>query len=327
MPRTRSRRLGVVPVVVALAAVIVASFATPGAIGAAAADPVPNVDLDTIPEPQSLQDPTLEVVVSLADPPVAVAATEQNLTPAQQREYENQLEAKQEAVSDQAEAVGAEEVATVTTALNAVVVEVRASDIDELAALPGVVSVRPISDYELDLSETVPYIGAATVQSSGVDGTGIDVAVIDSGIDYTHQNFGGAGTAAAYAAAYGTTTADPKTKTTDGLFPTTKVPAGFDFVGENWTPTSGALAPDPDPIDCGPAVIAAPCAGGHGSHVSDIILGIGPNKGVAPGAKLYAVQGVQRGLDVVQRRRASAGGRRVARSRMATATSSTGSTW
>lgn len=288
MQSRRTRRSRTALVFAVLATTAIAAFVTPGAIGAGAADEVPNVDASLIPAPLSTQDEELNIVVVLVDPPVAVAAEERNLTPAQQRQYENELEAKQQAVSDRAEDLGAEEVATVTTALNAVVVSADASQIDELEALPGVASVRPIADYELDLSETVPYIGAAAAQSSGIDGTGIDVAVIDSGIDYTHQSFGGAGTAAAYAAAYGTTTADPKTKTTDGLFPTAKVQAGYDFVGENWTPSTGALAPDPDPIDCGPAVIPAPCAGGHGSHVSDIILGIGPDKGVAPGARLLA---------------------------------------
>jgi hypothetical protein len=78
--------------------------------------------------------------------------------------------------------------------------------------------------------------------------------------------------------------------TADGLFPTAKVIGGFDFVGEVWP--DGPLAPDPDPIDCGPAVIAAPCDGGHGTHVSDIIAGINPDaNGVAPGAKLYMFKG------------------------------------
>ncbi len=53
------------------------------------------------------------------------------------------------------------------------------------------------------LSETVPYIGAADVQANGFDGSGIRVAVLDSGIDYTHANFAGPGTLAAYEAAYG----------------------------------------------------------------------------------------------------------------------------
>ena len=135
--------------------------------------------------------------------------------------------------------------------------------IPAVAALPGVHTVRQLHDYQLDLSETVPYIGATAVQNVGFNGAGVRVAVLDTGIDYTHKFFGGPGTAAAYTAAYGTTTADTRNTTTDGLFPTAKVVGGFDFVGERWP--SGPLAPDPDPIDCGPSAIAAPCAGGHGT--------------------------------------------------------------
>jgi subtilisin family serine protease len=109
--------------------------------------------------------------------------------------------------------------------------------------------------------------------------------VIDSGIDYTHASLGGAGTAAAYAAAWGTSAADARNTTTDGLFPTAKVVGGYDFVGEAWTGAddSPPLAPDPDPI-------AAPdqsTFGGHGTHVADII---GGKNGVAPDVQLYAVK-------------------------------------
>src|SRR5690606_10319117 len=58
---------------------------------------------------------------------------------------------------------------------------------------------------------------------------------------------------------------------------------GYDFVGASWP--NGALAPDPNPIDAGPA-------GGHGTHVADIISGRsadGTHQGIAPGASLYAV--------------------------------------
>src|SRR5437762_749889 len=130
---------------------------------------------------------------------------------------------------------------------------VRAYQVPAVAALPGVRTVRQLHDYQLDLSETVPYIGATAVQNVGFNGAGVRVAVLDTGIDYTHKFFGGPGTAAAYTAAYGTTTADTRNTTTDGLFPTAKVVGGFDFVGERWP--SGPLAPDPDPIDCGPSVI------------------------------------------------------------------------
>ncbi len=201
--------------------------------------------------------------------------------------------AQQSQVLGQIASLGGAEVARVHKALNAVVVRVDRAKVGQVSSLAGVQSVNIVRDYELDLSETVPYIGGAALQSSGLTGAGVDVAVLDSGIDYTYKTLGGSGTAAAYEAAYGTSVADPRNTTTDGLFPTAKVFAGYDFVGESW-PT-GDLAPDPDPIDCGPEVIPAPCDGGHGSHVADIIAGTGDaasghGKGVAPGARLMAVK-------------------------------------
>ena len=160
-------------------------------------------------------------------------------------------------------------------ALNAVMLDIDAAAIKQLAADPLVRSVRPVVDYQLDLAETVPYIGATAVQNAGFDGTGVRVAVLDSGIDYTHANLGGPGTLEAYEAAYGTGNADARNTTRDGLFPTAKVVEGYDFIGEAWP--NGDLAPDEDPIDFE----------SHGTHVSDIIGGVG---GVAPGASLYALK-------------------------------------
>ena len=172
-------------------------------------------------------------------------------------------------------------IAQVQTVLNAVFVEVDAAALPKLARDPRVVRIAPVADYQLDLSETVPYIGAAAVQAGFVDGSGVKVAVLDSGIDYTHRNLGGPGTLAAYEAAYGTSTDDPRNTTLDGLFPTKKVIGGYDFVGESWP--FGPELPDPDPIDFE----------GHGTHVADIIAGAssdGMHKGVAPGASLFAVK-------------------------------------
>jgi subtilisin family serine protease len=159
--------------------------------------------------------------------------------------------------------------------LNAVMLEIDAAAVKQLAADPSVRSVRPVINYERDLAETVPYIGAKAVQDLGFDGTGVKVAVLDSGIDYTHAAFGGPGTLEAYELAYGIAITDTRNTTRDGLFPTAKVVEGIDFVGEAWP--NGPLAIDEDPIDFE----------GHGTHVGDIIGGAG---GVAPGVDLYAVK-------------------------------------
>lgn len=198
----------------------------------------------------------------------------------QQRAYLRQLQQEQDGLLGQARGLGAQELGRMSKALNAVAIRIDAAQIPALAALTGVRSIRPVVTYELDLSETVPYIGATAVQAAGYDGTGVKVAVLDSGIDYTHFNLGGSGTIAAYEAAYGTG-ATPRYTTRDGLFPTAKVYDGFDFVGESWP--NGDRTEDADPIDLE----------GHGTHVADIIAGRsadGTHKGVAPGAQLLAVK-------------------------------------
>lgn len=226
----------------------------------------------------------VEVTIRLDQPSLAAAAGPdgKRSTPMSrqaQAAHVAQLRQTQDQVLAQVVKAGGSEVARLTKALNAVIVRVDAAALPSIAGHASVQAINPIQDAELFLSETVPYIGATAVQRSGVDGTGVRVAVIDSGIDYTHRNLGGAGTLDAYLAAHGPGTSDPKNASRDGLFPTDKVIGGYDFVGEAWP--NGPLAPDDDPIDFG----------GHGTHVADIIAGKsldGRHLGVAPGAKLYA---------------------------------------
>ena len=210
------------------------------------------------------------VIVHLSTPSLAEANTNNP------NRHLRDIARQQDKFIRMAEREGATVLAQVNKVLNAVFLEVDASALADIAGDSAVTRVSPVGDYQLDLSETVPYIGGAAVQAEGIDGSGVAVAVLDSGIDYTHANLGGGGTLADYAAAYD----DPINR--DGLFPTAKVVEGYDFVGEGWfssDPTSGSppLAPDPDPIDFE----------GHGTHVADIIGGLG---GVAPGVDLYAVK-------------------------------------
>lgn len=222
----------------------------------------------------------VNVVIRLADPPLAVAVGKQakqqgsRLTRAAQQAHVRRLAQRQQAVVAELQRRGGTVTARLTKTLNAICATVDARALPQVAMLSGVTSIGPLADYELDLSTTVPYIGATTLHGLGLDGTGVRVAVLDSGVDYTHKNLGGPGTVAAYAAAY----ADPNA-IEPGTFPTAKVAGGYDFVGEVWP--GGPLAPDPDPID----------ANGHGTHVADIIAGAsldGTHRGVAPGATVYA---------------------------------------
>jgi minor extracellular serine protease Vpr len=190
------------------------------------------------------------------------------------------IAAQQQEIATRLTGLGARELGRAKVAHNAIAVRVDATQLASIAALPGVVRVQPVVNYEIDLSETVPYIGASAVQTAGFDGTGVKVAVLDSGIDYTHKNLGGSGSAADFQAAQAAA-AGPAPA---ALFPSAKVVGGYDFVGETWpnTPT----APDPNPIDAGTGA-------GHGTHVADIIAGRsldGTRKGVAPGATLLAVK-------------------------------------
>lgn len=229
------------------------------------------------------------VSVRLTEAPVATEAARGRDVAAQRSRRAN-VERQQTEVVDVLEQLdpGLTEVATITNALNAVIVEADIDALVELADDPRVISINRVRDYELDLSDTVPYIGASAVQEQGVDGSGVTVAVFDSGLDFTHAAFGGPGTLEAYDECYGVSPFEagwsldqPHNLAPTGLCAdffgpdAPKVKGGFDFVGELWP--FDELLPNPNPIDLE----------GHGTHVADIIAG---ENGVAPGADLIAVK-------------------------------------
>ncbi len=218
----------------------------------------------------------VEVVVQLAEDPLAVAATKQSssgrsMSAAGQSNYKASLGARQSSLMGRIASLGGVEIARTSIALNAVIVKIPAENIVAVSKLAGVKSVRPVGRYEKDLTATVPYIGATALHDLGVDGTGVVVGVLDSGVDYIHFNLGGSGDVAEY-------DANDPTIIEPGTFPTAKVIAGYDFTGEVWP--NGDRAVDPDPLDKGTGA-------GHGTHVSDIIAG---RNGVAPGAKLIVAK-------------------------------------
>jgi subtilisin family serine protease len=104
---------------------------------------------------------------------------------------------------------------------------------------------------------------------AGLHGEGIKVAVIDTGIDYTHANFGGPGTVAAYDTANAADTLPANPLLFGPLAP--RVKGGTDLVGDDYNAAAAAGSPaltphpDPNPLDCN----------GHGSHVAGTAGGSG----------------------------------------------------
>lgn len=172
-------------------------------------------------------------------------------------------------------------------AYNGLLVHATAEQAAAIAGLAGVAAVAPAPILRLDLADVVKTIEADKVADKlHLDGEGVTVAVIDTGVDYTHAAFGGKGTEAAY-------TQNEENRVEPGSFPTAKVVGGYDFAGWRYSPECPAgqsdcwqmPQPDADPLD--------PPALGHGTHVAGIVAGGATpslHAGVAPGARLVALK-------------------------------------
>ncbi|KAG7085344.1 hypothetical protein E1B28_002910 [Marasmius oreades] len=144
-------------------------------------------------------------------------------------------------------------------------------DVSKLSTIPGVKAIRqarrfsgprPVSARGLSSEKnwnSIPVsqsshvlTGVDKLHAQGVTGEGIKIAIIDTGVDYTHPALGG------------------------GFGPGFKIVGGYDFVGDNYRPGKSDPVPDPDPLD--------QCLG-HGTHVAGII-------GANPGTNPFNISGV-----------------------------------
>jgi minor extracellular serine protease Vpr len=181
---------------------------------------------------------------------------------------------------------------------NGVSVIVPSDQAGALATVPGVQAVYPVVAVSLppidtdatndpDLQFATTMTGADVAQNElGLDGSGVKVAIMDSGLDYTLPEFGGCPEIGAGC----------------------RVAGGFDFVGDdfNANPVDSTYQPIPhpdnDPAPCDPNVAdqralqpgGGTSAAAHGTHVAGIVGADGRSNptglvtGVAPGATLYA---------------------------------------
>lgn len=187
---------------------------------------------------------------------------------------------------------------------NGIALHLDEAKLAQLEQLPGVRAVHRVIAKSPQTSSSLPLIGAPALwhlpNGFSETGQGVTIAIIDTGIDYLHVNFGGPGNLY---------TANDSTRLEEWIdFPNAKVIGGYDFAGDayNANPRQASYnpipAPDPDPMDCyGHGTAVAGTAAGYGvtqasatysgpySSSSDLNqLKIGP--GVAPHAQLYALK-------------------------------------
>ncbi|MCX7856026.1 MAG: S8 family serine peptidase, partial [Anaerolineae bacterium] len=205
------------------------------------------------------------------------------MSAAAQKGYVETLRQAQDKLEPQLKALGARVISRYQKVYNGFLVRVPLRQLARIRNLPGVKAIHRAPEHRLDLSASVPLIGAPQVwQNLGYDGEGVTIAIIDSGIDYYHAALGGSGDPDDYAN-------DDHEVIEPGTFPTAKVIGGYDFAGPNYDarstdPARNTPVPDPDPID----------GDGHGTHVASTAAGIGVEgvfgPGVAPKALLYALK-------------------------------------
>jgi subtilisin family serine protease len=239
---------------------------------------VGKIDPQVIP---ALIDPSrqVDVMVEMSDQPVAGMVGDardggSTVSTSQKDARRGEIQTHQKPVEDAVRQSGGVVVGSLQDAYAGVHVHVRSAELATLTAVPGVVAIHLVPTYKPALTHSVPYIGAPQAwTSTGETGAGVKIAVIDTGVDFYHADFGGSGNPADYTYGLAHDTAVPAFNANGKTvaFPSAKIPVGYDFVGDAYD--AGAPAgspatipqPDPNPLDCD----------SHGTHTASTAAGVG----------------------------------------------------
>ena len=173
---------------------------------------------------------------------------------------------------------------TYTAAANGFAIKVAYGKLDEIRALPGVASAYPAPEFKVapDMESAATELGGLE-NSSGYQGEGMVIAILDTGLEISHKSFAAAPTSPALtekdieAVLSGKTlnAEQKKTITASQVYHTAKVPFAFDYADND--------------LDVNPG-----SAGDHGIHVSGIAAAnagvVSDVVGTAPQAQILAMK-------------------------------------